>query len=62
MNRFNIYMIAGLAVDLMSDIDDAYVSRQTAAARVRDFIAGMTDLYALRLYEKLFFPRTWPVL
>jgi dGTPase len=27
--------------------------------RVADFIAGMTDLYALALYERLFFPRTW---
>ncbi len=27
--------------------------------RAADFIAGMTDLYALALYEKLFFPRTW---
>lgn len=30
--------------------------------RVGDFLAGMTDLYALRLYENLFFPRSWPVL
>jgi len=29
--------------------------------RVGDFLAGMTDLYALRLYEKLFFPRSWPI-
>ncbi len=27
-----------------------------------DFMAGMTDLFALRLYERLFFPLTWPVL
>ncbi len=27
--------------------------------RTADFLAGMTDLYALALYEKLFFPRTW---
>jgi dGTPase len=27
--------------------------------RAADFIAGMTDLYALALYEKLFFPRAW---
>jgi dGTPase len=26
-----------------------------------DFIAGMTDRYALRLYEELFLPRRWPV-
>lgn len=30
--------------------------------RVGDVMAGMTDLYALRLYERLFFPLTWPVL
>lgn len=30
--------------------------------RVGDFIAGMTDYYALRLYEKFFMPRSWPIL
>jgi dGTPase len=28
---------------------------------VCDFIAGMTDRYALHLYEKLFLPRPWMV-
>jgi dGTPase len=27
--------------------------------RVGDFIAGMTDRYALLLYEKIFYPRSW---
>jgi dGTPase len=27
--------------------------------RTADFIAGMTDLYALALFEQLFFPHTW---
>jgi len=27
--------------------------------RAADFIAGMTDLYALALFEKLFFPQSW---
>jgi dGTPase len=27
--------------------------------RAADFIAGMTDLYALALFQKLFFPHTW---
>jgi len=27
--------------------------------RVGDFVAGMTDRYALTLYEKIFFPRSW---
>ncbi len=29
--------------------------------RVVDFLAGMTDQYALRLYKDLFFPEAWPV-
>lgn len=28
--------------------------------RAADFIAGMTDRFALSLYEKIFFPRSWP--
>ena len=28
--------------------------------RAADFIAGMTDLYAMSVFEKLFFPRSWP--
>ena len=27
--------------------------------RVADYIAGMTDRYALRVYEQLFLPRGW---
>jgi dGTPase len=27
--------------------------------RVGDFIAGMTDRYALKIYETIFFPRSW---
>lgn len=41
----------GLQVDLMDDLDQAYTSRQSPAARVRDFIAGMTDDYFLRQAE-----------
>jgi hypothetical protein len=28
-------------------------------AAVRDFIAGMTDRYAVRLFEQLFIPQPW---
>ena len=28
---------------------------------VADFITGMTDRYALRVYEEYFLPRRWPV-
>ena len=27
-----------------------------------DFVAGMTDRYAIRLYEKLFLPKVWNLL
>jgi dGTPase len=30
--------------------------------RASDFIAGMTDRYALSLYEKIFLPKPWAVL
>ena len=30
--------------------------------RVGDVVAGMTDLHALRLYQEIFFPMTWPIL
>ncbi|MEN6310688.1 MAG: hypothetical protein ABFD80_04030 [Acidobacteriota bacterium] len=30
--------------------------------RAGDFIAGMTDRYAMALYEQLFLPRAWPIL
>ncbi|MBE0584357.1 MAG: HD domain-containing protein [Desulfofustis sp.] len=36
-----------LDVDLMGDLEDSYTRYQPAAARVRDFIAGMTDDYFL---------------
>jgi len=36
-----------------------YPKGDSLERRAADFIAGMTDLYALALYEKLFFPRTW---
>ena len=27
----------------------------------RDFIAGMTDRYAVRLYEQLYIPKPWAI-
>ncbi|MEE4312866.1 MAG: HD domain-containing protein [Desulfofustis sp.] len=36
-----------LHVDLMGDLEDSYTRHQPSAARVRDFIAGMTDDYFL---------------
>jgi dGTPase len=37
---------------------------KTRTARMRavcDFLAGMTDRYAIRLFDELFLPRPWPV-
>jgi dGTPase len=42
-----------LAVDLLEDLDHSYIASQPAAARVRDFIAGMTDDYFLRQAEQI---------
>jgi dGTPase len=42
-----------LEVDLLDDLDCSYIEKQPAAARVRDFIAGMTDEYFLRQAESI---------
>ena len=34
-------------------------SQDPIESAVADFIAGMTDRYAMNLYQKLFFPRPW---
>jgi dGTPase len=43
---------------------DEYLERRTVEAEgldvaTRDFIAGMTDRYAVSLYERLFIPKPW---
>jgi len=43
---------------------DDFLDRETVAhegmdAAVRDFIAGMTDRYAVRLFEELYIPKPW---
>lgn len=43
-----------------NEIGEGY-SDTSRARIVCDFIAGMTDRYAIHLYEKLFFPRPWIV-
>ena len=37
-----------------------YPQGDTLEKRAAAFIAGMTDRFALSLYEKIFFPRSWP--
>jgi len=58
-------IMTDLFTHLMDDPGDLikpYPESDSLERRVGDAIAGMTDLYALRLYEKFFFPRSWPVL
>jgi dGTPase len=40
-------------------LDQATITREGLDAAARDFLAGMTDRYAIRLYEDLFIPRPW---
>jgi dGTPase len=39
-----------------------YPAGDPVIVRVGDFIAGMTDRYAMALYEQLFLPKSWPIL
>jgi dGTPase len=40
-------------------LDRGTVDREGLDAAARDFVAGMTDRYAVRLYEDLFIPTPW---
>ncbi|MFN2353682.1 MAG: deoxyguanosinetriphosphate triphosphohydrolase [Desulfopila sp.] len=40
---------------------DAWPDEKTAHRKVCDFVAGMTDRYALDLYQYLFIPKPWSV-
>ena len=40
-------------------LDFGTVERDGADVAARDFLAGMTDRYAVRLFEELFIPRPW---
>ena len=42
-----------------SDIVPQSGEGDTLERNIVDFIAGMTDQYALQLYQELFFPRSW---
>jgi dGTPase len=39
-----------------------YPAGDPEIVRVGDFIAGMTDRYAMALYEQVFLPKAWPIL
>ena len=40
-------------------LDPATVEKEGLDAAARDFLAGMTDRYAVNLYEELFIPKPW---
>ena len=40
-------------------LDRGTIEREGLDAAARDFLAGMTDRYAVRLFEELFIPRPW---
>ena len=50
----------GILWEHMGDREQ-WPDEKTAHRRVCDFIAGMTDRYALGLYEHIFLPRPWTV-
>jgi dGTPase len=42
-------------------LDAATMAQEGVDAAARDFLAGMTDRYAVALFEELFVPRSWSV-
>jgi len=50
------------ALERPADHIKPYPAADPVEVRAADFIAGMTDSYALALYEKVFFPHAWPII
>ena len=48
-------------LDHPDDFVKPYPEGDPLEKRVGDFVSGMTDLFALRLYDQIFYPRSWPV-
>jgi dGTPase len=42
-------------------LDTRTIETEGLDAATRDFIAGMTDRYAVRLFEQLFIPKPWAI-
>ena len=42
-------------------LDPVTIATEGVDAAARDFLAGMTDRYAVALFEELFIPRSWSV-
>ena len=62
---YNYFLDNGLVKRIGSDImpteanEEQWPDDTTAHRQVCDFIAGMTDRYALDLYEQIFLPKPW---
>ncbi len=42
-------------------LDLEILEKEGVDAATRDFVAGMTDRYAVRLFEQLFIPKPWAI-
>jgi dGTPase len=42
-------------------LDRRTIEEEGLDAAIRDFVAGMTDRYAIRLFEELFIPKPWAI-
>jgi dGTPase len=42
-------------------LEPTTVEAEGLDAAARDFVAGMTDRYAVRLFEQLFIPKPWAI-
>jgi dGTPase len=42
-------------------LDEATIASEGLDAAIRDFVAGMTDRYAVALFQEFFVPRSWAV-
>ena len=42
-------------------LDARTLEHEGLDAAARDFVAGMTDRYAVRLFEQLFIPKPWTI-
>ena len=45
----------------MQFLDPVTIARDGLDVAAKDFLAGMTDRYAVALFEDLFVPRSWNV-
>ena len=42
-------------------LDARTIEKEGLDAAARDFLAGMTDRYAVRLFEQLYIPKPWAI-